>query len=64
MAYERHADDARAVANLDEAFHTRIVAAVGNDEMTRIQQDIAERIRIIRRLDFTKTPRIAANYDE
>ena len=57
-------DDPTTVASLDEAFHARIVAAVGNDEMTRIHQDITERIRIIRRLDFTKAPRIEATYRE
>jgi len=57
-------DDPAAVASIDEAFHARIVAAVGNDEMARIHQDVTERIRIIRRLDFTKPPRIAATYDE
>jgi len=61
---ERYLTDSTAVAALDEAFHTRIVAAVGNDEMARIHQDVTERIRIIRRLDFTKTPRIDATYRE
>jgi DNA-binding GntR family transcriptional regulator len=56
--------DSTVVAALDEAFHTRIVAAVGNDEMARIHQDVTERIRIIRRLDFTKAPRIDATYRE
>lgn len=57
-------DDPTAVASLDEAFHARIVAAVGNDEMSRLHQDVTERIRIIRRLDFTKAPRIEATYRE
>jgi DNA-binding GntR family transcriptional regulator len=52
------------VAALDEAFHAGIVAAVGNDEMVRIHQDVTERIRIIRRLDFTKQYRIDATYLE
>jgi DNA-binding GntR family transcriptional regulator len=56
--------DPGAVASLDEAFHTRIVGAVGNDEMVRIHQDVTERIRIIRRLDFTKPLRIDATYKE
>ncbi len=57
-------DDPTTVAALDEAFHARLVSAVGNDEMVRIHQDVTERIRIIRRLDFTKAPRIAATYRE
>ncbi|WP_293775774.1 GntR family transcriptional regulator [uncultured Oxalicibacterium sp.] len=52
------------VAALDEAFHARLVAAVGNNEMARMHQDVTERIRIIRRLDFTKAPRIDATYSE
>jgi DNA-binding GntR family transcriptional regulator len=60
----RQLKDPAAVAALDETFHSRIVAAVGNDEMTRIHQDVTERIRIIRRLDFTKAQRISATYKE
>jgi DNA-binding GntR family transcriptional regulator len=56
--------DPTAVAALDEAFHGCIVNAVGNHEMVRIHQDVTERIRIIRRLDFTKAPRIGATYKE
>ena len=61
---EHYLIDPGAVASLDEAFHTQIVAAVGNDEMVRIHQDVTERIRIIRRLDFTKPLRIDATYRE
>jgi DNA-binding GntR family transcriptional regulator len=52
------------VARLDEAFHASLVAATGNDELARIYADIAERIRIVRRLDFTQPERIARTYDE
>ncbi|MGH8778888.1 GntR family transcriptional regulator [Paraburkholderia sp.] len=61
---KKQLDDPATVASLDEAFHARLVAAVGNDEMARIHEDVTERIRIIRRLDFTKKPRIAATYKE
>jgi ABC-type oligopeptide transport system ATPase subunit/biotin operon repressor len=45
--------------------HAGMVAAAGNDRMARIHGDVtAERIRIIRRLDFTKAPRIDATYVE
>jgi DNA-binding GntR family transcriptional regulator len=57
-------EDAAVVVSLDEAFHAHIVAAVGNVEMVRIHEDLTERIRIIRRLDFTKAPRIDATYRE
>ena len=56
--------DARAVGAHDEEFHARLVRAAGNDEMARVHWDVTERIRIIRRLDFTKQPRIDATYDE
>ncbi len=52
------------VARLDEAFHTLLVAATGNPELARIHADITERIRIVRRLDFTYAERVAATYDE
>ncbi|MES1929977.1 GntR family transcriptional regulator [Salinisphaera dokdonensis CL-ES53] len=56
--------DNRRVWHLDEQFHATLVAAAGNREMARIHQDVTERIRIIRRLDFTKPSRVAATYDE
>ena len=56
--------DGRGVAQHDEAFHSTLVAAAGNAEMARIHHDITERIRIIRRLDFTKDARIDATYQE
>ncbi len=52
------------VDRLDETFHSALVHSVGNDEMTRVHDDITERIRIIRRLDFTKPARIQATYSE
>ena len=54
----------REVSALDEAFHAALVAAAGNAEMTRVHHEITERIRILRRLDFTKPPRIEATYAE
>ncbi|WP_321817264.1 MULTISPECIES: GntR family transcriptional regulator [unclassified Paraburkholderia] len=62
-AKKREQDPARAAA-LDEGFHAGIVAAVGNLEMARMHADVTERIRIIRRLDFTKAPRVSATYTE
>jgi DNA-binding GntR family transcriptional regulator len=60
---ERSADRVD-VGSLDEDFHRRLVAGSGNREMLRVHADITERIRIIRRLDFTKPARIDATYDE
>jgi DNA-binding GntR family transcriptional regulator len=52
------------VAQWDEEFHIRLVAAAGNAEMARVHRDVTDRIRIIRRLDFTKPARIETTYEE
>lgn len=56
--------DAARVSALDEHFHCALVEAAGNSEMARMHLEITEKIRIIRRLDFTQTPRIEATYAE
>jgi DNA-binding GntR family transcriptional regulator len=56
--------DPREVGRLDEQFHATLVAAAGNDEMSRVHWDVTERIRIVRRLDFTRDDRIEATYQE
>lgn len=56
--------DAAQVSRWDEEFHCALVAAAGNAEMARVHRDVTDRIRIIRRLDFTKQVRIDATYDE
>ena len=56
--------DTTEVAALDEAFHATLVRAAGNAEMARVHGDVTDGIRIVRRLDFTQAPRIAATYDE
>ena len=53
-----------AVAALDERFHATIVEAAGNAEVARAHRDVTERIRVIRRLDFTSPDRIRATYAE
>ena len=60
---KRLTDGAR-VARLDEEYHGTLVAAAGNPEMARIHQEITERIRIVRRLDFTHPERILYTYRE
>lgn len=62
-AAERLADPMR-VAALDEAFHASLVAAAGNPEVARCHREVTERIRIIRRLDFTQAHRIDKTYEE
>jgi DNA-binding GntR family transcriptional regulator len=63
QAAERSSDIGQ-VARWDEQFHCALVAAAGNAEMARVHRDVTDRIRIIRRLDFTKQMRIDATYDE
>lgn len=61
---EEREKDGRMLAGLDESFHTTLVAAAGNNEMTRVHAELTEKIRIVRRLDFTQGERIAATYQE
>ena len=57
-------EDWIAVSRIDEAFHATLVAAAGNPEMARVHAEVTERIRIVRRLDFTQPERIASTYEE
>ncbi|NDB41139.1 MAG: GntR family transcriptional regulator [Betaproteobacteria bacterium] len=54
----------QTVSRLDEEFHCAIVRAVGNPVIEQTHLEITERIRIIRKLDFTRNTRIDATYDE
>lgn len=56
--------DGEWLAELDERFHTDLVAAAGNPEIARVHRAATERIRIVRRLDFTQPDRIARTYAE
>lgn len=64
VAPEQRLTDGREVSRLDERFHCQLVEATGNREMARLHGEVSEKIRIIRRLDFTQTPRVQATYDE
>jgi DNA-binding GntR family transcriptional regulator len=57
-------DDGDTVADLDERFHRELVAMSGNPEMSRVHRAGTERIRIVRRLDFTDPARIQETYAE
>ena len=61
---EQRLTNGSVVGELDEAFHTTLVAASDNREMLRVHQDITERIRLIRRLDFTVGYRVNTTYEE
>ena len=56
--------DGLMVAKWDEAFHCSLVLAAGNLEMAKVHKEVTERIRVIRRLDFTQDNRIDATYTE
>lgn len=56
--------DGNAVCALDEAFHHQLMLATGNSEVARVHQEVTEKIRIIRRLDFTQARRVDITYDE
>jgi DNA-binding GntR family transcriptional regulator len=60
----RRLTEGARVARLDEEFHTKLVAAAGNPELAGIHQSITERIRMVRRLDFTHPERIVYTYIE
>jgi DNA-binding GntR family transcriptional regulator len=52
------------VSQMDERFHEILVESTGNVEMAKTHHSITERIRIIRRLDFTHAERLSATYME
>ena len=56
--------DGRRVGQLDGRFHSELVHATGNREMHKAHCELTERIRIIRRLDFTKPRRVDLTYQE
>lgn len=56
--------DGEWLADLDERFHIDLVAAAGNPEISRVHRAATERIRIVRRLDFTLPDRVDKTYEE
>ena len=56
--------DGDIVAQRDEEFHLALVSFAGNGAMLRTFAELTDRIRIIRRLDFTSPERILAAYIE
>ena len=64
VAFNHRSSDQHQVAEWDEAFHQQLVVATGNAEMVRVHQEVTERIRIVRRLDFTYQNRIDVTYAE
>lgn len=60
----RRSYEAVEVADWDESFHCSLVAAAGNREIARVHAEASEKVRIIRRLDFTQRTRVEATYEE
>lgn len=56
--------DNLAMLRADESFHESIARATGNGELLRALRSINERIRIIRRIDFTDPERIRQTYQQ
>ena len=54
--------DLKQLSQLDEDFHCALVRSAGNHEIARINRDFIEKIRIIRRLYFSKQYRIESTY--
>jgi DNA-binding GntR family transcriptional regulator len=55
---------AERIANLDESFHLSLAEGGGNRALVKLLRDINNRIRIVRRLDFTDQERIRKTYEE
>jgi DNA-binding GntR family transcriptional regulator len=64
VAPESRIGDSTAVSALDEQYHSALVLAAGNAQMSRVHNDTTGRIRVIRRLDFTYAERIRTTYSE
>ncbi len=61
---EQRLTDELIVSEKDEQFHITLVECAGNPEISKVHGDVMERIRIVRRLDFTQAHRIQKTYDE
>lgn len=61
---DQREDGMQIIAELDEQFHCELVRIAGNGEAARMHQEVCERIRIVRRLDFYQAQRIEKTYEE
>ncbi|PPD02821.1 MAG: GntR family transcriptional regulator [Methylobacter sp.] len=57
-------DNGQQVAALDESFHLALANGGGNRILVKLLSDINNRIRIVRRWDFTDRERIQKTYQE
>jgi DNA-binding GntR family transcriptional regulator len=56
--------DADLMVRMDETFHQTIAAESGNPVLLRFLREVNERIRIIRRLDFTQPGPVWKTYED
>jgi DNA-binding GntR family transcriptional regulator len=52
------------LAELDEQFHSTLVRVAGNPEIARVHGEVTDRIRMLRRLDFTSALRCQRTCEE
>lgn len=64
ISSEQYLRDLKTMSIQDEAFHCQLVQAAGNRVMEKVHDEVSEKIRMIRRLDFSKESRIEATYAE
>jgi DNA-binding GntR family transcriptional regulator len=56
--------DPHQLAAIDESFHLTLMRLAGNQEMAQVHAQLTEKIRIVRRLDFSRPSRVEAAYRE
>lgn len=61
---EARLTDGPVLHELDETFHRTLVATARNAELSKMHMEVSEKIRIVRRLDFTSQNRMDITYDE
>jgi DNA-binding GntR family transcriptional regulator len=61
---ELRENDPKTVAQLDEDFHCMLVEAAGNREISRVNAEVTEKIRVLRRFGFLTQERIDTTYEE
>ncbi len=60
----QYVHDLTVLAELDEQFHQRLVQASGNQQMVKFHAELSEKIRLLRRLDFSNSQRVVATYQQ
>lgn len=61
---DQQVTDATELSCLNAAFHATLSHLGGNSELSRLHEQLMQRIALLQRLDFTRADRIDATYDE